>query len=88
MSSNTKHTPGPWYVDDEMPPNGFGVFARVGDIPISSPHETPISPDRSRANAHLIAAAPNLLAACQMILSGCREWGVVRAAIRKAEGGE
>ncbi len=77
--SGERHTPGPWQVDDEMPPNTAGVFVRVhGDpfghdmgIPIAAPILTPAyraSAGERRANARLIAAAPDLLAALQELL--------------------
>ena len=58
----TDHTPGPWFLDDELPSNPYSVLARVGGekIPISSPSD----PGDARADARLIAAAPELLAEC------------------------
>jgi len=71
------YTPGPWYVDSEMPPNPFGVIFRMShsfgneNIPISSPHATPdysITPEVDLANAYLVSAAPDLLEACKTAL--------------------
>jgi hypothetical protein len=71
--SETKHTPGPWYVDDVdwLAISPFGVFIRLQtrfddtDIPISSPAcdaQYEVTQAEQRANARLIAAAPDLLA--------------------------
>lgn len=98
MTTNHKHTPGPWYrhcyrvvsgttsVADCKPDNGEGIPAvRL--------------PDEALANAHLIAAAPGLLAALELALAtihrlsppvpydstqGTRD--VIAAAIAKATG--
>ncbi len=57
----SEFTPGPWRVDDEtrqiesLDP-GYGVIGLVYDA------------DGDRANAHLIAAAPELFAACKAAL--------------------
>ena len=68
--SETKHTPGPWWVGTLPPPkwryicdsNGETVAAvaewtEEGDLH----HEF----QNAKANAHLISAAPELLAACK-----------------------
>ncbi len=71
-----KHTPGPWHVDKECaiwrrPPaelyqNGGGV---AGDKPLATVHEgwygEGVTGYPAQANACLIAAAPDLLEACQ-----------------------
>lgn len=99
----SKHTPGPWWHDDD----GF-VRADVGtsgdfvySAPVADPHATKdIDPDEREANAHLIAAAPDLLAACEAVLpiieslDSAKEEGdddeplaaQLRAAIAKAKG--
>jgi len=64
------HTKGPWFVDCNIPPNGMGVFVRVGangrdlGIPISAQDD---KGDRT-ADANLIAAAPDLLKVCKKAL--------------------
>ena len=53
----TRHTPGPWHADHD------GLFMRgdpIATIAELSPQKADI--DEARANAHLIAAAPDLLA--------------------------
>jgi hypothetical protein len=93
--STFKHTPGPWDAVDKRPDGftGYSVFsgnqfvAYVGD----SDRVTPVE-----ANARLIAAAPELLEACQKLLPAygeahalydlgdCEGSILARAAIAKA----
>ena len=100
----SKHTPGPWQVDENAKgydtevakcivwgPKGPGY----GAIAYTSPHEIPYSDGLQIADARLIAAAPDLLAALKRIfcvasveLTGRRDDVLeqARAAIAKAEG--
>ena len=89
----TKHTPAPWHVTKDAD----GQLA-VNDH-VNFPSEFPIARIYGRltdkeANAHLIAAAPDLLAALEEIVD-CRAipnkgpiqlWTNARAAIAKAKG--
>lgn len=97
--TNRNHTPGPWEAVDKRPDGfrGYSIFhgdqfvAHVGD----SDSVTPID-----ANARLIAAAPELLEACELLIeqyeaSGDftiggkltnRPFSMARAAIAKATG--
>lgn len=63
------HTPGPWAIDSELPPNSRSVIARVSGIPISGNTSGPHSEEEDRPNARLIAAAPELLEALQMCIA-------------------
>ena len=64
------HTLGPWKVSDPFQ-NEYGVSVYAGEIPIATVIQAPSRFDiprkqeleEIRANAHLIAAAPDLLAA-------------------------
>jgi hypothetical protein len=92
MEMTTKHTPGPWYVfhsahrgrfDDDGP----GAFS-IGDAPIArsanilcSRYEWPERAEEMKANARLIAAAPELLEALQWYESKAKQ--MVRAAIHQ-----
>lgn len=61
------HTPGPWVVYDNWyirTPNGKGSHAQV-----CAPIEPKMSDDEHRANARLIAAAPELLEALQRFVA-------------------
>jgi hypothetical protein len=67
----TKHTPGPWEIDEDT----LDVIAlTIGDLPAyiaSQPADSagrPLGEGEVMANLRLIAAAPELLAACRMAL--------------------
>ena len=65
MPSTQAHTPGPWRVGNPLLGAGeYPVFADEAPAGLKMPAmaDTP-------ANAHLIAAAPDLLAACEDALS-------------------
>lgn len=74
----TKHTPGPWGISGDrfdirgQTPEGGAVFvARMYDVP-----EHPLAPadPEMLANAHLIAAAPDLLQTAEAALETLEEW--------------
>ena len=83
---NTQHTPAPWRIGDA----GMTVFGP----PNGNPLPETVAATRNRADARLIAAAPDLLHALQLIDSNAAEspeWirRVTRAAFAKAtEGGQ
>ncbi len=99
----SKHTPGPWEIGCEQT-DGLGRYAQVqsseefGDIVarVCVAHKANHTLNRSgRANARLIAAAPELLDALQEIVSAADGSGwdqldagfsKARAAIAKAKG--
>jgi hypothetical protein len=58
--SAARHTPGPWRIGDA----GFTVFGP----PNGNPAPEVIAPCRHKKNTALIAAAPDLLAACKSAL--------------------
>lgn len=92
----TKHTPGPWEVryDDQLD----HIFT-VGEHPrrianifggVCGQNDSDLE---NQANARLVAAAPDLLAACKRYLRAMDEYGhpdktdrLMRAAIEKATG--
>lgn len=94
----TQHTPGPWTTDED------DHDAPYQDIKIKAGNHRTVctvwiddAPVRDfnaeqQANARLIAAAPELLEALQVIAAGNTDTDVMvdiaRAAIAKAEGGE
>lgn len=84
----SKHTPGPWYPDHF---EGISIFHDVKDRRFPVCRIEPISEGEGEANAHLIAAAPDLLEACKRVLSELDYVSIgaeedLRAAIAKAEG--
>ena len=87
----SKHTPGPWAVDrycrDITP---VGRYLRIAEIPGHRENDTPDSQERE-ANARLIAAAPDLLAALQAArgyVSQPKVLAAILSAIAKATGGD
>ena len=112
---SAKHTPGPWIVRDngegwvcpviDSPNIGKGYFASLATATQRDPHPREgggISTTTARANARLIAAAPDLLAALEKAVGHYGKpggpWNVpsepgtwiadARAAIAKAKGVE
>lgn len=94
-----KHTPGPWVIGPYGVSGGIGIDAadpadgkkfevcEVWGVDLNTEHD-----ERSRANAKLIAAAPNLLEALQDLVTELGDdWNMLhnyldraRAAIAKA----
>lgn len=105
---SAKHTPGPWLLSDRnvtpLNVSTHATVAHVGDYRIGVETGVPGGNYRDGllgdklADAALIAAAPDLLAALRMLVSRCHErrWplesedtaplNAARAAITKAEG--
>lgn len=105
----SQHTPGPWFVHDFSEAPGF-ANPSPADVTVSCDHPATItvaSMDRAmtatlgeaRANAHLIAAAPELLTALKWFIDDIdgtrtrmldfkRNVELARAAIAKAEGAD
>lgn len=88
------HTAGPWFIEMRFPkPYRYGkkeeyyILTHHGDIAVVPP-VSPLSVEASRANAHLIAAAPELLAELKYVLDFLRPLIRKRASavIDRAEG--
>lgn len=62
-----QHTPGPWINDGQ---NDYGVYAQGGTCLVARVYDTNTNGQAIR-NAQLIAAAPELLAACNLAASKC-----------------
>jgi hypothetical protein len=92
----SQHTPGPWAVDDDLPEiystvdqhsRGYLAVVRGKDS-----RNKPLPADEVRANARLIAAAPELLRELKFAVSVLQDNHIARgvaaalAAIRQAEG--
>ena len=96
-----KHTPGPWMVNASTDTancykiEGAGLSVKVYGKDRYLPNGTTVRVLRTLANARLIAAAPDLLAACKAVRDLVefndvpREeiWKIIDAAVAKAEGG-
>jgi len=72
------HTPGPWRVERGA------IVNEAGDVLASVPYT--LGDDSDRANARIMAAAPELLAACEDVLAGRVDLDQVRAAVAKTKG--
>lgn len=78
MHKPVEHTPGPWEVKPEEPERDYirvrgtvlGGQYKIANVTIPLYPETPSSfAEEARANARLIAAAPELLEACKYVAS-------------------
>lgn len=67
----SKHTPGPWVVE-ERPPNMRVIFA--GLTTDRRPAPCVLMDGDQEANAHLIAAAPEMLEALKVVTDTLIEW--------------
>ena len=97
---NTAHTPGPWFIGMRSGANSNVIYAHDGkdqfyDTSVCSVYGLFLNTDienqkdgEGLANARLIAAAPDLLAALKNFVDGCsvnvNAVEVARAAIAKA----
>lgn len=70
----TKHTPGPWHIVDL--PFYDDVEVHAGDSRVAVICEDEPNPTRTRANARLAAAAPNLFAICKEVLAILQDMGM------------
>ncbi|TFZ45654.1 hypothetical protein E5C33_09265 [Stenotrophomonas maltophilia] len=61
---SSKHTPGPWTYSHGEHPNFFYIDSPSGDVVYVT---ASLQPDHVEANARLIAAAPELLQALQLV---------------------
>lgn len=79
--SEQKHTPGPWKANDNE--------IIIGDFTLRHHWRGGASDSEMRANARLIAAAPEMLAALLDVWKVCshEHWPTVGAAITKATEG-
>lgn len=92
MRNHTQHTPGPWRIGT-APPNGEQTIGNLSGmmVAVATSGGTMRAPE-TLANAHLIAAAPELLAALQGLLQALPSATThpaikaARAAIAKATG--
>ena len=81
----TKHTPGPWHCEQDLDQDYTAIGEPIAIVGGEECVETvrfvvgrfcdygPHGEQQTAANARLIAAAPELLAACEAVVSDCRE---------------
>lgn len=70
MCGVSKHTPGPWHADTRALGLNLAVVSPASGTPVANLDFTFRSAGEVKANAHLIAAAPDLLAALRMFYPG------------------
>lgn len=89
------HTPGPWTISDALPAGRYSLRDARGLLVATLPNheESALRQSENQSNARLIAAAPELLAACHEAFSEtCSDnrnqdlIDLLDAAIAKAEG--
>ena len=66
---STQHTPAPWTTDGDAYSGNLDIIALTGRIAMLDCEFSEETEDVLTANAHLIAAAPDLLAAAQCALA-------------------
>lgn len=85
------HTNGPWFVIEDRPPAQNVVWADEATV-IADCGYGSIPVEKREANMRLIAAAPDLLAACKKAMVECCDLietdagNAIRDAVAKAEG--
>ena len=95
---STQHTPGPWKLDGTANTGDLDIVAPTGRIAMLDCEFSEETEDVLTANAHLIAAAPDLLAALREIVAAVEVGDVdgfspsgnwfreAKAALNKVEG--
>lgn len=85
---NAKHTPGPWYDDGGhiIAPDGTNYPPLVADVVRHRPGSADRRPDddTARANARLIASAPDMLAALLVIETVAKSLNTYRPTVQSA----
>ena len=83
---SAKHTPGPWHI------NAPASVVSIDGLHVCDVNGYGATDERKQADARLISAAPDLLAALEYIMAWDSDWTVeqartmARAAILKAKG--
>ncbi len=79
------HTPAPWSLIERQ---DGSFLVKAGSWDVAHNQHSGVHPERERANAHLIAAAPDLLEALKAVMAVAdrktNEFDLARAAIAKA----
>jgi hypothetical protein len=72
MKENKEHTPGSWFAAPDTTNNNgdYGIWTDDGPFNIATVHGSGNS--QALANAAMIAAAPDLLAACEGMIDLCK----------------
>jgi hypothetical protein len=82
--TDIQHTPGPWQQDWQFivaaDPDGIHPDIYLAEIAEEDSDGRIASPEQQKANGRLIVAAPNLLAACQMVVTRWERGDLAEAA--------
>lgn len=76
QKEEVKHTPGPWIWHEQGDANAYALLSNTKRWVIVFRQNGEILTGQQRANARLIAAAPELLEACQMIAQWMKSEGI------------
>lgn len=82
---DAKHTPGPWHVSGEVRGTGFNVSDANKRSVAAFPSTSRRADVERTANAHLIAAAPDLLATAKEMLAAIEAVAKEQLNLRKLE---
>ena len=85
--SDAKHTPGPWHWNggsNVTVGSGAIWIARTAGLASQDGSDSEREPNEARANAALIAAAPELAEGCRMALNHLVAWHTGEFALEKA----
>lgn len=90
MKKEQTHTPGPWSIEDEGHLDHAGDLWIVDDrglcvAEIESEEDAVIGPSEAEYNAHLLTAAPDLLAALRAFRQGFVDGSIQWTRPRKSE---
>ena len=88
---STQHTPGPWATDGDAYSGNLDIIALTGRIAMLDCEFSEETEDVLTANARLIAAAPDLLAALERLahpMADDDDLNYAHAMIWKAKGGQ
>lgn len=76
MTTDSKHTPGPWHTGVRTAYNGRDIYGPLGDL-IAVADTFRANEEEAKANAQLIARAPDLLAEVEWLraaLEASQSW--------------
>lgn len=80
----SEHTPGPWQQDWQFivapDPNGIHPDIYIAEMADEDSEGRVASPEQQEANGRLIVAAPDLLAACRMVIDRWEQGDLAEAA--------
>ena len=85
QKEEVKHTAGPWNWHEQGDANEYALLSNTKRWVIAFRQNGEILTGQQRANARLIAAAPELLEACQMIAQWMKSEGIAPNRLEEIE---